>query len=408
MHKLTASRLLAILDDETLRESNIVKQISSRLTIAITVLAALFLTACTTTQSNVQRASEYKIIAYAMGRTDFSRINAAKLTHINYAFGLVNTNGEAFVRSNAPSHLAQLQALKARNPNLKVILSIGGWGADNFSDAALTDESRQKFARSCVNILKLYALDGIDLDWEYPGQPGPGIKFRAEDKENFTAMLRECRLQLDQLSDSRKRTGSDRYTLTIASAGGKYFEHTEMEKVQQQLDWINIMTYDFYGVGSRPGHHAGLFQSKLYPPDNKARRTTESDVEDHLRAGTPPSKLVIGAAFYGKTWTNVTLEPYLSGGKHQRGGSYAALKRGALSDNQFENKWDPDAKASYLWNPTTKTFISYESPEALKAKCDFVKERKLGGIMYWEYSEDFEETLLNVLAGELGLSRMPR
>jgi chitinase len=365
------------------------------------ILAILFGACATQKAANSASAGRYKVIAYAMGRADFNRINAQKLTHINYAFGLVNTNGEAFVRNNAPSHLAQLQALKARNPKLKIILSIGGWGADNFSDAALTDESREKFARSCVNLLKLYALDGIDLDWEYPGQPGPGIKFRPEDKENFTAMLRELRAQLDQLSNERKRTGNDRYTLTIASAGGRYFEHTEMGQVQQHLDWINIMTYDFYGVGSRPGHHAGLFQSNLYPPDSKARRTTASDVEDHLKAGIPASKLVIGAAFYGKAWTNVTIAPYLADGKFARSYSYYRLNH-ELRGKGFDQFTDQNAKADYLWNPDTKTFVSFEGTNSLKAKCDFVRQRHLGGVMYWEYSEDPEETLLDVLAGELG------
>src|SRR5688572_22244736 len=249
--------------------------------VAMTIFTAVLLIACATpdrTHSN--RAPKYKLIAYAMGRADFSRINPEKLTHINYSFGLVNTNGQAYIRTNAPAHLAQLHALKARNPNLKIVLSIGGWGADNFSDAAFTDDARQKFARSCVDLVKRYALDGLDLDWEYPGQPGPGIKYRPEDKTNFTAMLRELRTQLDVLSDERKRAGADRYILTIATAGGtNYFKNTEMHEVHRHLDWINIMTYDFFGAGSPAGHHAGLHN----PTGGTARRTTESDVQDHLR-----------------------------------------------------------------------------------------------------------------------------
>jgi chitinase len=361
---------------------------------------ALIFGSCATGSSNAARptrSSKHKVIAYAMGRTDFSRIHPEKLTHINYAFGLVNTNGEAFIRTNAASHLAQLQALKSRNPNLKIILSIGGWGADNFSDAALTDESRKKFGESCLRILKQFALDGIDLDWEYPGQPGPGIKFRPEDKANFTGMLRELRAQLDALSDTRQRTDADRYTLTIASAGGRYFEHTEMDKLHPYLDWINIMTYDFFGQGTGPGHHAGLHS----PTGGAARRTTESDVRDHLRAGIPPSKLVVGAAFYAKSWTNVDSFNPPAGGKFSRGFSFAVLSRNILTNSAYEHRWDEHAQASYLWNAETKTFISYEDAKALKAKCDFVKKNRLGGVMYWEYSEDVDESLLDVLTHEL-------
>jgi chitinase len=365
-------------------------------------VALLLIAGCATKMAatDTTRAPKYKVIGYIMGaRVDISRIGAEKLTHINYAFGLVSTNGDAFIRTNAPSHLAQLHALKAKNPQLKIILSIGGWGADNFSDAALTDESRQKFARSCVNILKQNALDGIDLDWEYPGQPGPGIKFRAEDKENFTFMLRDLRLQLDALSDQRKRVGADRYTLTIASAGGSYFKHTEMEKVHGYLDWINIMTYDMYGVGTPPGHHSGL----RAPGDtNRFSKSTEGYVKEHLASGIPPEKLVVGAAFYAKSWTNVTsLPPKLEGGKFQRGFPYSALARNYLNTNGFERRWDEAAQASYLWNAQSNTFVSFEDPEALKAKAKFVKANRLGGVMYWEYTEDLDETLLNALAAEL-------
>ena len=122
------------------------------------------------------------IIGYVFGPANIHGISAEKLTHINYAFALVSKDGEIVLNNpEAPAHLSQLQALKAKNPSLKIIISVGGWGADNFSDAALSDTSRDSFARSAVGLIKRYALDGIDLDWEYPGQPGPGIKYRPED-----------------------------------------------------------------------------------------------------------------------------------------------------------------------------------------------------------------------------------
>lgn len=368
--------------------------------LALLIAAAVFLIAGCATASLSSRPPKYKIVAYIMGaRVDISQIGAQKLTHINYAFGLVNTNGEAFIRTNAPSHLAQLQALKAKNPQLKVILSIGGWGADNFSDAALTDESRQKFARSCLNILRQNGLDGIDIDWEYPGQRGPGIKFREEDKENFTLMLRELRAQLDALSDLRHRAGADRYTLTIASAGGNYFKHTEMNKVGATVDWINIMTYDMYGAGGPPGHHSGLRED---PGTNRFSRSAEGYVQEHLAAGIPPQKIVVGAAFYGKAWTNVvSLTPHPMGGKFQRGFPYSQIASNMLNTNGFERRWDAEAQASYLWNAQSNTFVSFEDPEAQRAKAKFVKAHRLGGVMFWEYTEDYNETLLDALASEL-------
>jgi len=341
---------------------------------------------------------KHKIIGYVGGRTDMYRIGAEKLTHVNYAFALVSPEGELMFRNaNAPAHLSQLQALKARNPALRIIVSAGGWGADNFSDAALTEQSRDKFARSAVDLIKRYGLDGIDLDWEYPGQPGPGIKYRPEDKENFTLMLKAVRQQLDALSDERKRAGGDRYTLTIASTNGRYFEHTEMEKLHVYLDWVNIMTYDFHTRGSKiTGHHTGLYPS----PSGDPNRNTEASVKQHLAAGIPAQKLVIGAAFYGRGWTgakpdnNGLNQPFE---KYAAEYSYSTLARDYIDRQGFKRLWDRAARAAYLWNPETATLISYDDPASLKEKAAFVKARHLGGIMYWEHSHDPGETLLTTL-----------
>ena len=250
------------------------------------------LTVCANVSSAKQ--PKYMIVGYVFRSSNIHGIGADKLTHINYAFALVSKDGDVVLKNpDAPAHLSQLQALKAKNPSLKIIVSVGGWGADNFSDAALTDTSRDKFARSVIALIKRYALDGIDLDWEYPGQPGPGIKYRPEDKENFTSLLRTIRRQLDALSDERGRKGSDRYTLTIASAAGEYFEHTEMDKLHVYLDWINIMAYDFYTSSAKTtGHHTGLYRS-LSAGNSVA--SAEASVKQHLAAGIPARKLVMGA-----------------------------------------------------------------------------------------------------------------
>src|SRR5687768_7682157 len=130
----------------------------------ILVLMVSTLAACRT-MSPMSPPEAHRIVAYVFGnRVDLQGMNAWKLTHINYAFGLVNETGEIFVREPEASwDLAQLQSLKAKNPKLKILVSVGGWGADNFSDAALTAESRARFAESAITLLKRYALDGIDL-----------------------------------------------------------------------------------------------------------------------------------------------------------------------------------------------------------------------------------------------------
>ncbi len=350
----------------------------------------------------------FKIIGYVNGGMDFARIDATKLTHINYAFAEVNAEGQLFFRrANAGANLAALRELKKKNPDLKILVSVGGWGADNFSDAALTDASREKFAQSAARLITEHALDGIDLDWEYPGQRGPGIKFRAEDKENFTRLLKEVRGRLDALSDEQGRTGGNRFLLTIASSGSQsYFDHTEMDKLHAHLDFINVMTYDLFGSGSKTtGHHTGLYPSAN---PNVQERTSVAGIERHLKAGIPAKKIVLGVAFYGRAWAGAAPENNGLNQPYERFVSafpYSRLADEYIGKGGFTRHWDDAAKAPYLWNPQSRTFISYDDPESLKHKTAFVREKGLGGIMYWQHAHDPGETLLRAVHDNLRTDR---
>lgn len=370
----------------------------------LSLACAAAMIGCTTVPQRVTppaagSAAPRRIVAYVFPRantTDLTWIGAEKLTHINYAFGRVTPEGElTLLQPDAPAFLAQIQSLKAKNPALRIILSVGGWGADHFSDAALTEESRAKFAASAIAMVRRYALDGVDLDWEYPGQPGPGIKFRPEDKQNFTLLLKTMRQHLDALSTEKKRAASDRYLLTIASSGNrKYFENTEMETLHQYLDFINIMTYDFAGTFSKTtGHHARLYGAA---PGASAY----AFVRQHLDAGIPPRKLVLGVPFYGKGWIGVNRANDGLNQPFERPGSdysYANIRRQYLGAPGFTRHWDIDARAPFLWNPESGTFISYEDPQSLEEKANFVKEHDLGGMMYWEHTHDPDEILLDTI-----------
>jgi chitinase len=370
-----------------------------RIRFAVLPIVLFALAACATT-TRVEPQKKYRVIAYVYGHTDMYAIDAAKLTHINYAFSKVNPLGLAdFEEPDAPSHLAQLQALKAVNPDLKLIVSIGGWGADYFSDAALTEASRCNFADSVIEMMKRYALDGIDLDWEYPGQAGPGMIFRPEDKQNFTLLLKTLREELDMLSDVRGRKGLDRYTLSIASAGGSsYFANTEMERLHPYVDWFNVMTYDLAGEwSSTTAHHTALYRSASAP---ESEASADAYVMQHLRAGIPPSKIVVGAAFYGKSWVRADRANsglYRTFDRYDDEFPYSTIVRDYLAAPGFQRRWDETARAPYLWNPETGRFITYDDPQSLRAKAAYVREHNLGGIMYWEQSHDVGEALLSAI-----------
>jgi chitinase len=332
-----------------------------------------------------------RVIAYVAGWKMPANINAHKLTHINFAFARIDGNGKAFLpQPDMGAKLARLRALKAKNPRLKILLSIGGWEAEGFSDAAWSDASRKVFATSAIALLREHALDGLDLDWEYPGQSVAGIKSRPEDKQNFTLLLAAVRKQLNQ-------AGSE-YLLTIASADREYFEYTEMDKLHIHLDWINVMSYDFFNsLTPTTGHHAGLYGSPFVAVND---RNADASVQQHLAAGIPADKLVLGVAFYGRGFAGV--QP-LHKGLNQRyerfeaAHPYSEMVDKLIGRQGFVREWDAQARAPFLWNAATKAFITYDDPQSIAAKADYVLAHRLGGIMFWELSQDRDDELLDTI-----------
>jgi chitinase len=342
----------------------------------------------------------YRIVAYVAGWSTPAVIHPEKLTHINFAFARITAAGQAALADGElEASLLRLIALKKTNPRLKVIVSIGGWMADGFSDAALTDASRASFADSAVELLRRFSADGIDIDWEYPGQGVAGIKYRAEDRENFTRLLKTLRDKLDEASAAQGRTGGSRYTLTIASADREYFDHTEMDKLHRYLDWINVMSYDFFNsLTPTTGHHAGLYRAASALATD---RDADASIKQHLAAGIPADKIVLGVAFYGRGFTGVTPvdngleQPYE---RFEGAHDYSELADKFIGRQGFIRYWDDRAKAPYLWNITTRTFITYDDPHSIEIKAQYVKAHHLGGMMFWELSEDRNDELLDVIA----------
>jgi chitinase len=341
-----------------------------------------------------------KVVAYVNSWQDNWGENNEKvnqITHINYAFANIKDGKVIEGNENDGEVLRKLNNLKQVNKDLKILISVGGWSwSKNFSDAVLTQESRQTFANSAIDFMLKHKIDGIDLDWEYPGQRGDNNKFRPEDKENFTAILKLIREKLEVLSSD-----DNKYLLTIATgADPKYLEHTNMREAHQYLDFINIMTYDFFtGGSSQTGHHSNLFQSEF---NNTSRVNAADAVEVHFEAGIPIEKIVLGVPFYGRYWTKTNPE---NNGLYQKStGDKGSYDYKSISEN-IKNKifvpyWDEKAKAPYIWREADSLFLTYENSKSLKFKIDFVKSRKMGGIMFWQFNGDNGE-LLNTISNNL-------
>jgi len=340
---------------------------------------------------------KYVVIGYVggyRGLVDTNLVNASKLTHINYAFVNVQHNRAWLTNLKTDStNFRNLNKLKLKNPDLKILISIGGWAwSGNFSDAVLSDTSRRAFAQSAVDIIRKYSLDGVDIDWEYPAQVGAGNKFRPEDKQNYTLMFEALRAELNV---AEKQTGK-KLLLTTAVGGFKRFlDLTEMGRAQVYLDYINLMTYDYLQDSLKLSvHHTNLYGSKMYKGNDNADQT----VADYIAAGVPASKLVMGLAFYGRS--SIVAENTQNGlgvkttGTAQ-GGGYTLIRDSLINKQGFKYFRDKEAKAPYLYNPSTRQFISFDDEWSVKNKADYVKDKKMGGVMFWEYTSDQKEYLLD-------------
>ena len=335
-----------------------------------------------------------------------SDIAAEKLTHINYAFADVKDGRvvEGFGRD--AENFKLLADLRRQHPHLQILISVGGWTwSGNFSDAALTSESRHRFTDSAIEFVRRHGLDGVDIDWEYPGLRGNDNVHRPEDKRNFTAMM----IDLRQALDAEGRRQNRRYLLTLAAgAFPDFVGQTEMDKVQAVVDFVNLMAYDFRTSDPIAGHHANLY---LHPADDK-KLSVDSAVRDFIAAGVPAAKIVVGIPFYGRAWTDIQGE---GTGLYQPGSrptdrietKYGPMSTTLIDRAGFVRMWDGQAQAPYLWNKETRTFISYEDPESLRLKGAYILEKGLAGAMFWEYYNDRTGVLLHTLFTTLHGSSRP-
>jgi len=359
---------------------------------AIVAIAAVLLLIATGSFAK-EASSRYRVIGYATTWNPVQDKDLDKIDTLIFAFAKVEA-GRVVLSAEATQKLQPMIALKARNPNLKVDISVGGWAAGGFSEAAGTAASRKTFADSAAQMLAAHDADGLDIDWEYPGHNESGIASSPHDRANFTLLLEAVRASLDAAGAARRR----HYTLSIAVADGPFISGVDLAAVNRYVDWFNMMTYDFCNsMTPDTCHHSGLHASKLAPAD---ARTTDRAVRQFLAAGVPTGKLVIGAAFYARVFGGVDpahdglYQPYK---KFVGEIPWPKLKAEFIGKQGFVRHWDAQADAAWLWNAGTHTFITYDDSASITAKAAFVKAHHLGGIMYWEQGLDPTDELLDAI-----------
>lgn len=328
------------------------------------------------------------------GLERMTKEEALKITHLNIAFCKYNDEGKL---DSKVKNFHILDKIKEWNPDLKAIISIGGWSNGGYSEAASTEESRKAFAKEAVEFMIKHNLDGLDLDWEYPCCSISGINSSPNDKEHFTLLLKAMRDELNLQGEKDNKY----YMLTIAAGADKYYtKFTNMGEAQKYLDYIMLMTYDLRGgFQILSGHHTNLYS----PQGDIFTISADEAVKIFVEAGVPAEKLLIGAAFYSRKWDKV---PNVNNGYLQVCGTtgafgpdYTELDREYINKNGYKRYWDDVAKAPYLFNGSS--FISYDDEESVKYKCEYVKENNLKGILFWLYDADETGKLLHSISENL-------
>ncbi len=360
-----------------------------------------------------------------------------KVTHVNYAFANVGPDlkiaigdyyaavdkyypGDTWDQPYRGAYNQLNNVLKPMFPHLRTFISVGGWTWSGlFSDVALTPASRQAFAASCVDFIRDYNFDGVDIDWEYPVCCGlPSNKYRPEDKANYTLLMAELRAQLDAAAAQDGRE----YLLTFAAAAGydKILNY-EVAEIAQHVDWLNVMTYDFRGAWDLglTAHHSPLYANPADPGSAEIAQkyNTAWAMQAWAAPGVPRAKICIGLPFYGRAWGGV---PAVGGGlfqpaTHVPPGTWDDWSSGDTGVNDFweiegfevsgsyTKHWDAAAGAPYLYGSSIEGghFISYDDAASVGQKLDYVKAEGFGGVMFWEFSGDRNHTLIDVIDAAL-------
>ena len=347
--------------------------------ITIYTMFLLLLATAMPGQGAGQSTSGFRIVGYYSGQSvPIDSFETYTLTHLIFCFGHLKGNRLWIGSATDSATIRSMVLQKRKNPELKVMLSLGGWGGcERCSDVFSTAAGRAEFAASVRELSTYFETDGIDLDWEYPTIPGfPGHTFRLEDKDNFTALLKELRT-----------ANGDDFQISFAAGGFTEYIQSAVDwpAIVPYTDFINIMTYDLvHGFSRVSGHHTPLYSTP------QQTESTDHAVQMLLAAGVPADKLVIGAAFYGRFFKIDEGHPvdlYMPC-TFSHGFSFHSSSDSLSASNGFVKHWDSEAMAPYAINQERRLLATYDDKLSVALKMEYAISHKLGGIMFWQLLDD--------------------
>ena len=296
------------------------------------------------------------------------KIDYSLYTHITHSFAVLNERGEMKLPDTK-----QAKALTAfaRRTGVKTILALGGANSGKgFAAATATDAQLTSFVRQVAQALGDSGYDGVDVDWEVPGNP--------EEKKRMEALVKALRVALPKAVLTAATPASD--------WSGKWYA---TEALLPYLSFINVMTYDFHGEwGDHAGHNASLTPTPLDKEDGAFCAAASIDYWVKKK-GWPADKLLLGIPLYGRGFKTATIG---GAAKGKYAGSYVSfndVKKWAR-DTAWNAKRDADAQVPYLEKKDGTEFVSYEDAESARRKGAFARKLGLGGIFFWEISQDFD------------------
>ena len=338
--------------------------------------------------------------------TDPNTIPTDKLTHLFYSFADVTPEGDVRLNQDygLDGDISFLQSLKAENPNLKIIASIGGAAKDqdqNFSTAASTAESRANFVQSAVQFMRENGFDGLDIDWETPDKT---------ENQNYIDLLNA--LDREMPADKLLTTALFGSSWVLEGGNGSPYKLGDvLKETSDVVDFINVMSYDYKGTwlqDTTTGHQAALY--------GNGKANADWAVNYYKQQGVDPKDIVLGVPLYGRYWTGV--EPGKNNDGFSQTGTLPTNDKGEIEnsifykdlydqvqDGKYTEYWDDTAKVPYLYSETEQKFSTYENVQSVGAKAQYVKDSGIGGMFFWETSGDLSiteaDSLINTAASEL-------
>lgn len=335
----------------------------------------------------VQRARDGRVVMYAMDAADLTLRDAdvSAVDQINYSFALIK-DGRA--DGTHWKNQKKVTAYLKRHPHIDGVLAVGGWGAEGFSDACLTEEGRVALAESILDLMDVCGFVGVDIDWEYPGVSGTGITSRTEDVENWYALLTLLREGLD----AREALHGREYILSVAlGAGETHLSAVDAARLAGLVDQAVVMAYDLCGFDRMTGHHAGLYPAADRP------NTGARAVRALIQGGMPAEKLLLGMPAYGRVWRQVNGD---GNGLNQRANTsgnktipFDAVLR--LTEEGYTAYYDEEAQAAWWYDGTN--FVSAENDRSIARKGEWIRENGLLGAAVWQVAQDASGAMLGML-----------